>query len=84
MDERFADLDEQKGPKTAATPAGVNRIDMAEEGPGMARASTPAGGANHDPAVEHEETPAFGEPGEVVTPPGRSTPVPGEDPADTR
>ena len=83
MDERFADLDEQKGPKTQATPAGVNRMDMAEEGPEMARTS-PGTGAEHQPAIEHDQTAAFGEPGEVATPPGRSTPVPGEEPGDTQ
>ena len=84
MDERRPTLDEQKGPKTQATPAGVNRIDMAGEGPDMARASSPAAGADHDPAIEHEETPAFGKPGEVATPDRRQTPVPGEEPGDIR
>jgi hypothetical protein len=75
MDER-QHLDDQKGPKTSATPAGVNRIDMAEEGPDMARTS-PGAGVEHQPAIEHDQTAAFGEPGEVATP------VPGEDPGDT-
>jgi hypothetical protein len=72
-------LDDQKGPKTGATPAGVNRMDMAEEGPDMARTS-PGAGAEHQPAIEHDQTAAFGEPGEVATSDRDSTPVPGEDP----
>lgn len=83
MDERRPNLDEQKGPKSPATPAGVNRMDMAEEGPEMARTS-PGGGLDHQPAVEHDQTAAFGEPGEVATPDRRSTPVPGEEPGDVR
>lgn len=78
MDERFADLDEQKGPKSQATPAGVDRIDMAEDGPAMARTS-PGTGAEHQPAIDHDQTAAYGEPGEVATPDRDATPVPGED-----
>ncbi|MEW6473717.1 MAG: hypothetical protein AB1679_15810 [Actinomycetota bacterium] len=81
MDER-QNLDDQKGPKTPATPAGVNRRDMAESGPDMAR-TAPGGGADHQPAIEHDQTAAFGEPGEVATPDRDATPVPGEDPGDT-
>jgi hypothetical protein len=65
-------MDPQKGPKPSATPAGVNRIDMAEEGPGMAR-------ANPDAAIENDQPAAFGEPGEVAAPDRDGTPVPGED-----
>jgi hypothetical protein len=50
--------DPQKGRKPEATPAGVNRIDMAEQGPDMA--STPSGnvsveGAHHDPIGDPAE-----------------------------
>jgi hypothetical protein len=65
--------DPQKGRKPGATPAGVNRTDMAEEGPQMAR--TPGGNVG----IEYDNADAFGEPGEVATPDRRSTPVPGED-----
>ena len=66
--------DPQKGVKPGATPAGVNRIDMAEDGPAMAQ--TPAGNA----AIERTDPDeAFGDPAEVVTPDGGSAPVPGEE-----
>lgn len=65
-------IDPQKGRKPSATPAGVNRTDLAEDGPGMAQ--TPAGNV----AIEHDNPDAFGEPGEVAAD-RRSTPVPGEE-----
>ena len=69
-------LDDQKGPKTQATPAGVNRIDMAEEGPDMAGASTGVAGANHDPAIEGDDAAtALGDPAEAG--PSDRPPVPG-------
>jgi hypothetical protein len=69
-------LDDQKGPKSQATPAGVNRTDMAEEGPEMARASTDVAGANHDPAIEREDAAtALGAPAEAG--PADRAPVPG-------
>jgi hypothetical protein len=80
MDER-PNLDDQKGPKSQATPAGVNRIDMAEEGPEMARTS-PGAGVDHQPALDHDQTAAYGEPGEVASPERHATPVTGEDPGD--
>lgn len=65
MDER-QHLDDQKGPKTHATPAGVNRADMSEAGPDMARASTDVAGANHDPAIEGEDAATgLGDPAEA-------------------
>ncbi|HEV3365045.1 MAG TPA: hypothetical protein VG795_13065 [Acidimicrobiia bacterium] len=77
MNER-PNLDDQKGPKTQATPAGVNRIDMAEEGPDMDRASADAGGANHDPAIEREDAEtALGDPAEAG--PSDRPAVPGAD-----
>jgi hypothetical protein len=66
-------IDPQKGGKPSATPAGVNRTDLAEDGPGMAQ--TPAGNVG----IEHENADAFGEPAEVATPDRRATPVPGEE-----
>ena len=53
--------DPQKGRKPEATPAGVNRIDMAEQGPDMA--STPGGNVG----IEHDHADAFGDPGDVAT-----------------
>jgi hypothetical protein len=71
-------LDDQKGPKTHATPAGVDRRDMSEAGPDMARASTDVAGANHDPAIEREDAEtALGDPGEAG--PADRAPVPGSD-----
>lgn len=71
-------LDDQKGPKTHATPAGVDRKDMSEAGPDMARASTEVAGANHDPAIEREDAEtALGDPGEAG--PADRPPVPGAD-----
>ncbi|HYH49148.1 MAG TPA: hypothetical protein VEG38_06335 [Acidimicrobiia bacterium] len=59
-------LDDQKGPKTHATPAGVDRKDMSEAGPGMARASTGVAGANHDPAIEGDDAATnLGDPAEA-------------------
>jgi hypothetical protein len=55
-------IDPQKGRKPSATPAGVNRTDLAEDGPGMAQ--TPAGNVG----IEHDSAEAFGEPGEVAAP----------------
>jgi hypothetical protein len=73
-------LDDQKGPKTQATPAGVNRIDMAEEGPDMSRASTDVAGANHDPAIEGDDAAtALGDPAEAG--PSARPPVPGAEAA---
>ncbi|HET9770727.1 MAG TPA: hypothetical protein VFS16_07550 [Acidimicrobiia bacterium] len=64
--------DPQKGRKPGATPAGVNRIDMAEDGPQMAQ--TPGGNVG----IEHDTPDAFGEPGDVA-PDRRSTPAAGEE-----
>lgn len=65
----------KKGPKAPATPAGVNRRDMAEPGPGMAQA-----GSASAPVVEGDEaTRAYGEPAEVNTPEGRPVTEPGDD-----
>ena len=76
MDER-PNLDDQKGPKTSATPPGVNRVDMAEEGPGMAGTSADAG-IDHEPAVEGPEPDsALGDPAEAG--PSNRPPVPGTD-----
>jgi hypothetical protein len=75
MDERPL-LDDQKGPKTHATPAGVDRKDMSPAGPDMARASTDVAGANHDPAIEREDAAtALGDPAESG--PADRSPVPG-------
>jgi hypothetical protein len=51
--------DPQKGGKPGATPAGVNRIDMAEEGPNMA--STSAGNVSVD-GPQHD---SLGDPAEA-------------------
>jgi len=59
-------LDPQSGPKTRATPAGVNRHDMSPAGPDAAQ-------ANDDAGIEyHEPDSAFGDPAEVAD--GDSTP----------
>ena len=69
-------LDDQKGPKTHATPPGVNRIDMSEAGPEMAGSSTDVAGVNHDPAIEREDAAtALGDPAEAG--PAKRSPVPG-------
>ena len=61
-------LDDQKGPKTHATPAGVNRADMSEAGPAMAGSSSEVAGADHDPAIEREDSAtALGDPAETAT-----------------
>ena len=75
MDERPL-LDDQKGPKTHATPAGVDRKDMSEAGPAMAGSSTDVAGVNHDPAIEREDgATALGDPAEAG--PADRSPVPG-------
>ena len=77
MDDR-QHLDNQKGPKTHATPAGVERRDMSESGPDMARTSTEVAGANHDAAIEREDAEtALGDPAEAG--PADRPPVPGSD-----
>jgi hypothetical protein len=77
MDERPL-LDDQKGPKTHATPPGVNRRDMSEAGPDMARASTNVAGANHDPDIDNDATDdALGDPAEPG--PADRPAVPGAD-----
>jgi hypothetical protein len=77
MNER-PNLDDQKGPKTHATPAGVDRKDMSEAGPAMAGASTDVAGANHNPAIEREDAAtALGEPAESG--PADEPAVPGAD-----
>ncbi len=70
-------LDDQKGPKTHATPAGVDRKDMSEAGPEMSRASTGVAGANHDPAIEGDGASNLGDPAEAG--PADRAPVPGAD-----
>ena len=61
-------LDDQKGPKTQATPPGVNRKDLSPAGPDMARSSSDVAGANHDPDIEGDSPDdSFGEPAEVST-----------------
>jgi hypothetical protein len=75
MDERPL-LDDQKGPKTSATPAGVDRKDMSEAGPAMAGSSTDVAGVNHDPAIEQDDAAtALGDPAEAG--PAKRSPVPG-------
>jgi hypothetical protein len=76
MDERPL-LDDQKGPKTHATPPGVNRRDMSEAGPDMARTSTGVAGANHDPDIESEADDVLGDPAEAG--PADRPSVPGSD-----
>ena len=69
-------LDDQKGPKTHATPAGVDRNDMAEAGPAMSRAAADVAGANHDPAIERDDAATnLGDPAEAG--PADRAPVPG-------
>ena len=59
-------LDDQKGPKTHATPAGVDRKDMSPEGPAMAGSSSDIAGANHDASIEAEDAAtALGDPAET-------------------
>jgi hypothetical protein len=61
-------LDDQKGPKTHATPAGVNRADLSEAGPEMAGSSSEIAGADHDPAIEGEDAAtSLGDPAETGT-----------------
>jgi hypothetical protein len=67
MSER-QNLDDQKGPKTQATPPGVNRRDLSPAGPDMARSSSDVAGVDHDPDIEGDSPDdSFGESAEVPT-----------------
>jgi hypothetical protein len=69
--ERTPPIDPQKGPKPKATPAGVSRIDLAEEGPGMAEANT-AG-------IEENQPKGFGKPADAGRPGVEPPTPPGDD-----